>query len=195
MNQRLGQDPHEQASARCQGVAQGSPRCQGSKDCTPDRPLPRRLFLAATREPCFNSAVAHTRCATPHRAPGHPGYTDRCERGPDDRFSSRDDPEGTWSCEFVGREQSDNAGKPRHDRIQEIHDFTAGEARIRRADAGSAKGIFVSLHRREADRDADRADREGDASDLRRTRVSGAAIDPDFGHRVSVSGQESASAK
>src|SRR5262249_19352007 len=45
------------------------------------------------------------------------------------------------------------------------------------ADAGSAKGIPVSLHGREAVWDADRADREGDACDLQRTRVLGAAID------------------
>src|SRR5262249_19610109 len=48
---------------------------------------------------------------------------------------------------------------------------------VRGADAGSAKGIPVSLRRREAVWDADRADREGDARDLRRTRVPGAAID------------------
>src|SRR5882724_9599868 len=43
--------------------------------------------------------------------------------------------------------------------------------------AGSAKRIPVSLRRREAARDSHRADREGDACDLRRTRVPGAAID------------------
>jgi uncharacterized protein YdeI (YjbR/CyaY-like superfamily) len=53
----------------------------------------------------------------------------------------------------------------------------AVQARVRGADAGSAKGIPVSLRRREAVWDADRADREGDACDLRRTRVPGAAID------------------
>jgi len=34
---------------------------------------------------------------------------------------------------------------------------------------GRQKGIFVSLHRREAVCDANRADRKGDACDLRRT--------------------------
>jgi hypothetical protein len=53
----------------------------------------------------------------------------------------------------------------------------AVQARVRGADAGSAKGIPVSLRRREAVWDADLADREGDACDLRRTRVPGAAID------------------
>jgi len=40
-----------------------------------------------------------------------------------------------------------------------------------------AKGIPVSLRPREAVWDTDRADREGDACDLRRKRVPGAAID------------------
>ena len=59
----------------------------------------------------------------------------------------------------------------------EVPQRSAVQARVRGADAGSAKGIPVSLRRREAVRDADRADREGDACDLRRTRVPGAAID------------------
>ena len=59
----------------------------------------------------------------------------------------------------------------------EVPQRSAVQARVRGADAGSAKGIPVSLHRREAVWDADRADREGDACDLRRTRAPGAAID------------------
>ena len=48
---------------------------------------------------------------------------------------------------------------------------SAVQTRVRRADAGSAKGILVSLRQREAVWDARRADREGDANDLRRTGV------------------------
>src|SRR6185437_5506315 len=59
----------------------------------------------------------------------------------------------------------------------EVPQRSAAQARVRGADARSAKGIPVSLRRREAVRDQDRADREGNACDIRRTRVSGAAID------------------
>src|ERR1700730_11482527 len=59
----------------------------------------------------------------------------------------------------------------------EVPQRSAVQARVRGADAGSAKGIPVPLRRREAIWDADRADREGDACDLRRTRVPGAALD------------------
>src|SRR6185437_8020651 len=58
----------------------------------------------------------------------------------------------------------------------EVPQRSAAQARVRGADARSAKGIPVSLRRREAVRDPDRADREGNACDIRRTRVSGAAI-------------------
>ena len=65
---------------------------------------------------------------------------------------------------------------------REVPQRSAVQARVRGADAGSAKGIPVSLHRREAVCDADRADREGDACDLRRTRVPGAAIGHETSH-------------
>lgn len=61
--------------------------------------------------------------------------------------------------------------------ISSSRDLTLLDLRGPAADAGSAKGIPVSLRRREAVWDVDRADREGDACDLRRTRVPGAAID------------------
>jgi hypothetical protein len=51
------------------------------------------------------------------------------------------------------------------------------QACVRSADAGSAKRIPVSLRRCEAVCNAERADREGDACYLRRTRVPRAAID------------------
>ena len=66
----------------------------------------------------------------------------------------------------------------------EVPQRSAVQARVRGADAGSAKGISVSLRRREAVWDADRADREGDACDLRRTGVPGAAIDRENCGRV-----------
>jgi hypothetical protein len=50
----------------------------------------------------------------------------------------------------------------------------AVHARVRGADARSAKGVFVSLRRCKA---VWSADREGDACDLRRTRAPGAAMD------------------
>jgi uncharacterized protein YdeI (YjbR/CyaY-like superfamily) len=53
---------------------------------------------------------------------------------------------------------------------------SAVQAGVRRPDAGSAKGIPVSLRRREAVWDADRANREGGARDPSRTRIPGAAI-------------------
>src|SRR5205085_6827105 len=49
------------------------------------------------------------------------------------------------------------------------------QARVRVTDAGAATGLPVPLRRREAVSDADRPHREGDARDLRGTRVSGAA--------------------
>src|SRR5215475_9669453 len=58
----------------------------------------------------------------------------------------------------------------------EVPQQSTVQARLRGADARSAKGIPVSLRQREAVWDADRADREGDACDLRRTRVPGASI-------------------
>ena len=64
---------------------------------------------------------------------------------------------------------------------EELKERFRSDPRFKRAfeaaDAGSAKGIPVSLRRREAVWDADGADREGDACDRRRTRVPGAAID------------------
>jgi len=58
----------------------------------------------------------------------------------------------------------------------EVSQGSAVQARIRGADAGSAKGIPASLRPREAVQDADRADRKGDACDFRRQRAPGAAI-------------------
>src|SRR4029077_18306940 len=59
----------------------------------------------------------------------------------------------------------------------EVPQRSAVQTRVRGADAGSAKGIPVSLRRRETVWNSDRADREGDACYPRRTRVPGAAID------------------
>src|SRR5215469_14662941 len=75
-----------------------------------------------------------------------------------------------------GRDEAPRASRARG--VEgEVPQRSAVQARVRGADAGSAKGIPVSLRRREAVWDADRADREGDACNLRRTRVPGAAID------------------
>jgi hypothetical protein len=64
---------------------------------------------------------------------------------------------------------------------EELKEKFRNDPRFKRAfealTPGRQRGIPVSLRRREAVWDADRADREGDASDLRRTRVLGAAID------------------
>ena len=78
------------------------------------------------------------------------------------------------AAEKAGMKVEDEA--PRVSRARgvegEVPQRPAVQARVRGADAGSAKGIPVSLRRREAVWDADRADREGDACDLRRTRGS-----------------------
>lgn len=84
----------------------------------------------------------------------------------------------------AGRRESRKEGREKAARAArargvdgEISQRSQVQACVRGADAGSAKGVLVSLRRCEAVGDADRADREGDACDLRRARVSGAAID------------------
>ena len=64
---------------------------------------------------------------------------------------------------------------------EELKEKFGNDPRFKRAfealTPGRQRGYLISLRRREAVWDADRADREGDACDLRRTRVPGAAID------------------
>ena len=94
---------------------------------------------------------------------------------------------------YVGGREGRDEGQDEAPRVSrargvegEVPQQSAAQARIRSANAGSAKRIPVSLRRREAVSDADRADRKGDAGDLRRTRVPGAAVDWAF---ISTSSQ------
>src|SRR5947207_406294 len=56
---------------------------------------PLRLEFSST------TPIDFANCATPYRAPRHPGHTDGRHWTPDDRFGSRDDAERAWSCKLV----------------------------------------------------------------------------------------------
>src|SRR5215831_6303072 len=82
----------------------------------------------------------------------HQGLRARGRGGREGRNEGRDEAQG------VSRTRGVEGKVPQRSAVQ---------ARVRGADAGSAKGIPVSLRGRKAVCDADRADREGGACDLR----------------------------